>query len=77
MSNRTIEKHTIAEHAARIEAAYKKTGDAFFELVIAVKEACDELGEKTFRKELADQLSISKGAAAPCSSGAGTRCLPH
>ncbi len=61
MSDRTIEKHTVAQHAARIEAAYKKTGDAFFELVIAVKEASDELGEKTFRKELADQLSISKG----------------
>jgi hypothetical protein len=51
--------HSVTEHVARIEAALDRAREALFKVIVAVKEARDDLGEETFNKELAHKLSIS------------------
>ena len=53
-----LSTHSVSEHVARIEAALDRTREALFKVIVAVKEARDDLGEETFNKELAHQLSI-------------------
>ncbi len=55
-----VPTHNVAQHVARIEAAFKRASEAYFELVLAIKDARDDLGEVTFQKQLAHQLSISE-----------------
>ncbi len=60
MSSRLPARHSVAEHIARIEATLDRAREAFFDVVIALKEARDDLGHETFQKELANRLSISE-----------------
>jgi len=60
MSTKVTVRHSVAEHVARIEAALNRVREALFDVVVALKQARDELGEETFQKELAHQLSISQ-----------------
>jgi hypothetical protein len=60
MATQLAPHHSVSDHVARIEEAYKKTSESFFELVLAVKAARDDLGKNTFQKELAQRLSFSE-----------------
>jgi hypothetical protein len=51
----------INQHVRRIEAALSDTRTAFFDLLKAIKDARDELGDEVFQSELAERLSISQG----------------
>lgn len=49
----------INQHVKQIEAALSNARTAFFELIMAVKKARDDLGDEFLQNELADRLSIS------------------
>jgi len=55
-----LSTHSVSEHVAKIENALNLTKQALFKVIAAIKEARDDLGEETFQKELAHQLSISE-----------------
>jgi hypothetical protein len=55
-----LPSHSVSEHVARIETALDLTKEALFKVIVVIKEARDDLGEETFQKELAHQLSISQ-----------------
>lgn len=55
-----VPSHSVSEHVAKIENALNLTREALFNVIAAIKEARDDLGEETFDKELAHQLSISQ-----------------
>jgi DNA-binding HxlR family transcriptional regulator len=55
-----LPSHSVSEHVAKIENALNLTKEALFKVIVVIKEARDDLGEETFDKELAHQLSISQ-----------------
>jgi len=60
MSTKVTVRHSVSEHVARIENALSRAREAFFEVFVVIKEARDDLGEDTFQKAIARQLSISE-----------------
>ena len=60
MSTKITARHSVSEHIARIETALSHAKEAFFEVFLTIKQARDDLGDDTFQKVIAHQLSISE-----------------